>query len=131
MARLILHPLPGEKRAGKLAQTVEELYTAGRRLVVWVADEGRRQVLDEYLWSFRKLSFIPHVIWTDQAESPPEPVVLAGERVNPPGADTLVVGDDIPPLEWVESFEEVHDFIPPDEAGEERTRRWREAGLLD
>ena len=131
MARLILHPLPGEKRAGKLAQTVEELYTAGRKLVVWVADEGRRQILDEYLWTFRKLSFIPHVIWTSSMEIPSEAVVLVGEPVNPCDAEALVVGDDIPPLEWAKGFEEIHDFIPQGGAGEERTRRWREAGLLD
>ena len=130
MVRLILHPLPGEKRAGKLVQTIEELYTGGRKLVVWVADENRRQILDEYLWTFRKLSFVPHAVWTRQPDMPAEPVVLTGEPVNPPGADVLVVGDDLPPIEWAQGFDEIHDFVPPGPPGEERTHLWREAGLL-
>ncbi len=130
MTHLILHSLPGQKRAGKLAQTIEELYANDRRLLVWVADEGRRHVLDDYLWTFRKLSFIPHAIWENGADRPPEPVVLIGEPVDLLGSEVLVVGDDLPPIEWAKRFEEIHDCIPAGEAGEMRIELWREAGLV-
>lgn len=128
--RLILHSLPGEKRAGRLAELIEELYGAGRRVVVWVADEGRRQILDDFLWTFRKLSFVPHCLWRGGMEASDDPVVLVGEAGNPNGADVLVVGDDLPPTEWLEGFDEVHDLVPPGREGETRTQTWREKGLL-
>ncbi len=127
---MILHQLPGEKRAGRLAELVEELYKDGRRVVVWVTDEGRRQILDDYLWTFRKLSFVPHGVWQDGMEETDDPVVLVGEAGNPNRADILVVGDQVPPFEWAARFEEIHDLIAPGQDGEARTALWREAGLL-
>jgi len=126
--RIVLHELPGEKRAGVLVRLVEGLYTEGHKVVVWVEDEGRRQILDDFLWTFRQLSFVPHRIWVSGMESPVEPVVLVGEAVNPIAARVLVVGDEMPPLEWAAEFEEVHDLIPPGEAGEARTAAWRKTG---
>lgn len=128
--RLVLHQLPGEKRAGHLAELIENLYGNGRRVVVWVADEGRRQILDDYLWTFRKLSFVPHSLWQGGMEETDDPVVLMGEAGNPNRADVLVVGDDLPPTNWIGSFDEIYDLIPPGPAGEARREAWREAGLL-
>jgi DNA polymerase-3 subunit chi len=128
MARIVLHELPGTKRAGVLARLVEELYGQGKRMVVWVADEGRRQILDGYLWTFRQLSFVPHTSWAAGMESAVEPVVLVGEAANPNAATVLVVGDDLPPLEWAGGFEEIHDLIPAGPSGEARAAAWRETG---
>jgi len=124
MTTLHLHELSGSKRAGELAALVEELYVAGRRMVVWVADEGRRQVLDEWLWTFRKLAFVPHVAWEPALGEVTEPVVLVGEPANPNGADLMVVGDDLPPAEWAAGFAEVHDLIPPGADGDGRRAFW-------
>lgn len=128
MARLELHPLTGTKRAGRLAALVESLYQSRKRIVVWVADEGRRQILDDYLWTFRQLAFVPHAVWTPgMATEMEEPVVLVGHPGNPNRAEALVVGDDLPPFDWAAAFAEIHDLIPPGAEGEERSRRWREA----
>jgi DNA polymerase-3 subunit chi len=119
-----LHELPGAKRAGELASLVEGLYKQRRRVVVWVADEGRLQILDDYLWTFRKLSFVPHAVWTESMGDSDEPVVLVNTTANPNRAEVLVVGDELPPADWVASFDEVHDFVPPGEAGEPRRAFW-------
>jgi len=111
--------------------TVERLYREGKRVVVWLADGGRRGIMDEYLWTFRQLAFVPHVAWEDGMGEVGEPVVLVGRPVNPNEATVLVVGDDLPPAEWAAEFQEIHDFIPPGEGGAEREAwwtRWREAG---
>lgn len=124
--RLQLHPLPGDKRAGQLAQLVEALYKDGRRLVVWVADQGRLQILDDFLWTFRKLSFVPHSVWAPELGELDDPVALLSEPANPNRASVLVVGDDPPPGDWAASFEEVHDLIGRGEEGERRRRFWQE-----
>ena len=129
MTRLELHPLSSEKRAGELAGLLERLHRARSRVVVWVADEGRRQILDEYLWTFRKLAFVPHLVWSSELGEVEDPVVLVGEPENPNGATALVVGDEPPPGAWAATFDEVHDLIPPGPGGEERNafwERWRE-----
>ncbi len=129
MARLVLHPLPGSKRAGELTRLLDELWRAGRRVVVWVQDEGRRQVLDDYLWTFSKLAFLPHSLWTPSMGEVADPIVLVGDTANPNRAEVLVVGDELPPGAWAATFEEIHDLVPADEEGAPRQaawQRWRE-----
>jgi DNA polymerase IIIc chi subunit len=124
MARLELHQLQSEKRAGELAALLSRLHSSRTRVVVWVADEGRRQILDDYLWTFQKLAFLPHSLWGPNLGEVEEPVVLVGEPVNPNSASVLVVGDDPPPGDWAATFDEVHDLIPPGKAGEQRVAYW-------
>jgi DNA polymerase-3 subunit chi len=124
MAKLELHPLAGDKRALELAKLVEHLHKSRRRLVIWVADDGRRQILDDYLWTFRKLAFVPHQLWAASLGEVDEAVVLVGEPANPNQAEVLVVGDDLPPGDWAASFAEVHDLIPQGAACKERSAWW-------
>lgn len=127
MTRILeLHPLPGSKRAGTLSHLVEKLFKSRRRVVVWVGDQGRLKILDDYLWTFRRLSFVPHAVWSPELGELDEPVVLVAEPANPNRADVLVVGDDTPPAEWAATFDEVHDLVPPGEAGDERRRFWEQ-----
>jgi len=86
-------------------------------------DEGRRQIFDEYLWTFRKRSFVPHSQWMPGTECD-DPVVLLGSPANPNDAEVLVVGDGLPPIDWAEGFEAIHDLVPEGQAGEARRRHW-------
>lgn len=124
MAQLELHELNTEKRAGELAALLIQLYEARVKVVVWVADEGRRQILDDYLWTFQKLTFLPHILWGPNLGEVEEAIVLVGEPVNPNQATVLVVGDDPPPGDWAATFDEVHDLIAPGQGGEERRCFW-------
>ena len=129
MTRVMTHPLPGAKRAGLVVREIVRLYGEGRKTVVWVADDGLRKVLDDYLWTFEQLAFIPHVAWNEAMGPVVDPVVLVGTEANPNDAEALVVADELPPAEWAATFDEIHDFISPDEAGAEREAwwtRWRE-----
>lgn len=126
MTRLELHPLASDKRARELAAVVERLQREGIRVVVWVADEGRRQILDDYLWTFDKLAFVPHLLWTAGLGDVDDPVVLVGEPANPNRATVLVVGDELPPGAWAASFDEVHDLIEPGSGGERRRAFWEQ-----
>jgi DNA polymerase IIIc chi subunit len=124
MARLELHTLQTDKRAGELAAILDALHRKSVRVVVWVADEGRRQILDDYLWTFQKLAFVPHIVWGPGLGEVEEPIVLVGEPANPNRATALVVGDDPPPGAWAATFDEVHDLIAPGECGERRAEFW-------
>ena len=128
-ARIHLHELSGEKRAGELARLVESLYRARKRVVVWVEDEGRLQILDNYLWTYHKLAFLPHRVWQEGPVPDDEPILLVSEPVEMVRNEVLVVGDGMPPGEWAAGFQEVHDLIPPGDSGTDRREfwdRWRE-----
>lgn len=129
MARIILHRLAGAKKALDACRLVEKLYLAGRRVAVWLADERKAQLFDQYLWTFADESFVPHALATgpDVME---EPVVLiTGPLRRTPGAEVLVLLDVPPNLQAVKDFDEAHDFITtaPDDVG--RAEAWRSAGF--
>ena len=124
MSRLHLHTLPGEKRAAEVANLLAKLFSARRRAVVWVEDEGRAKILDDYLWTFGKHTFLPHAVAAAGVDVSQEPVVVLSEPANPNGADVLVVADGLPPLDWAAEFAEVHDLLPPGSPGEERRSHW-------
>ncbi|RLE27293.1 MAG: hypothetical protein DRJ65_03265 [Acidobacteria bacterium] len=129
MTRVMTHALPSPKRAGLVVREVERLYSEGRKTIVWVADDRLRTVLDEYLWTYEQLSFVPHIVWTEGMDKVRDPVVLVAQEANPNGAEALVIADEVPPEDWVSTFDEVHDFIPPGDEGVEREAwwtRWRE-----
>jgi DNA polymerase IIIc chi subunit len=125
VARLELHTLQSEKRAGRLVGLLERFHKERTRVVVWIADEGRRQIFDDYLWTYQKLAFLPHLLWNPGLGDVDEAVVLVGEPANPNRATVLVVGDDLPPGGWAATFDEVHDLIAPGPAGEERRAFWK------
>lgn len=122
--KLELHEQPGSKRAGHVCRIVEELYRQRRRVVIWMADPEHLQALDDYLWSFAQLAFVPHASWTASLGELDEPVVLVSEPANPNRAQVLVVGDELPPGDWAAGFDEVHDLVPAGEEGAERQAFW-------
>lgn len=129
MADIELHQLKSPKRARQLAALLTELHESGGRIVVWVADEGRRQILDDYLWTFEKHVFLPHVLWSPALGDVEDPIVLVGDPVNPNRASILVVGDDLPDGQWAATFATVHDLVGTDDEGATRREfwdRWRE-----
>ena len=107
-----------------MAALLVSLYRARRRVVVWVEDQDRARVLDEYLWTFDKLSFLPHAVSGAAADLGDEPVVVVSAPENPGSADVLVVADGLPPMDWAAGFDDVHDLLPPGPAGDERLRSW-------
>jgi len=124
VARIELHVLKIPKRAKQLAELLDQLHRQGARVVVWVADEGRRQILDDYLWTFEKLAFVPHILWSQPLGEVDDPIVLVGEAANPNRASMLVVGDDLPEGSWAATFEVVHDLVGDDEQGAARREFW-------
>ena len=124
MTRLVLHSLRGSKRARKVADLLDQLHREGDRVVVWVADAGRRQILDDYLWTFEKLAFVPHFLWGPELGEVEDPIVLVGEPANPNQANALVVGDELPPGVWAASFDVVHDLVAQGEEGADRSAFW-------
>ena len=124
VAHIKLHDLRSPKRAKQLAALLAELHEQGARVVVWVADEGRRQILDDYLWTYEKLSFVPHVLWNPALEDVNDPIVLVGEEVNPNQASMLVVGDELPDGPWAATFDVVHDLVGSDDQGSARREFW-------
>lgn len=130
MTKITIHVLPTRKKAHDACVLVERLYLAGRKVVIWVAEPGRAEILDQYLWTFSQPSFVPHCLGDGSHLWESEPVVIVtGEFQPPPGADALVLVDRLPDPAAASFFPEVHDLDAggDDDAG--KSDQWAAAGF--
>jgi DNA polymerase-3 subunit chi len=126
---VVLHRLAGTKKALEACRLVERLYTAGRRVVVYLADGGRAAMFNEYLWTFAQHSFVPHVLWDGRGSVDDPVVVVTGALANPNRSDVLVVGDALAEPGAAVPWGEVHDFLTAAAEDEGKATTWEEAGF--
>jgi DNA polymerase III subunit chi len=129
VSTVTVHRIGGAKKALDVCRIVEELYLAGKRVVVYVSDSGRAAILDEYLWTFSQPSFVPHVMWTGAGEVEEPVVLVCGEPANPNGAGALVIADRLADPEAARGFAEVHDILARVAEDEGKVAAWRAAGF--
>lgn len=110
---------------------VRKARAAGFRIVMQVQDGAQLAALDQALWTFSELDFLPHVRAGD-ALAPRTPVILTEEdEAELPHYQILVNLSDVPPARFAR-FERMFEVIGADpgdlEAGRERYRYYRQRG---
>jgi DNA polymerase-3 subunit chi len=115
-------------------RVVRKARSAGKTVLVYTRDDGRRGRLDMALWTFSALDFLPHVT-LPSPRAAQTPVWLSAEAQAQP-RDLLLLLDDEPPpdfVRWFAGFERVIDVVSADADDRARARRrfktYRDAGL--
>ncbi len=112
-----------------LPALLEKALARGLNAVVVARDAEHLRHLDEWLWSYRNDSFLPHGL-ASAAFAERQPVLLAADVTNPNGANLLVLVDGLLPAEDAPFARVVDLFDGNDQealtAARERWRAWRE-----
>ena len=96
MPRVDFYILP---EAGREAGAVERFacrvtaraWTEGNRVHLHTASEHMAEVMDDLLWTFRDISFIPHERYAgDTPDNPETPVTIGHARQPPPGVELII-----------------------------------------
>lgn len=123
MTRVDFH-FNANDRIQHCCRLVRKIYKAGQKAVVYDVDASNLNALNQALWSFSQLDFIPHVL-AGSREAAQTPVLLASEPVEFPHHDVLVNLSPSPP-EFFSRFERLIEVVSTDTADRERARqRWR------
>ena len=133
MTRVEFVKLDRPERARLLCELAEEFHLQGARVLVVVQDDNQGVTLDQFMWTWKKGSFVPHVYDNGAVECLDEPVVITTREENANGARVLVAGRPCS-LDFARQFEVVLDFAEVydetlREASRNRFRAFREAGL--
>lgn len=133
MTRIEFVRLERPEKARHLCDLAEEFFTQGQRVLVVVEDDNQGVTLDQFMWVWKKASFLPHGYDNGTLECLDEPVVITAREENANGAQILIAGRPCT-LEFVRQFQVVIDFAEIyDEAlravSRERFRAYREAGF--
>jgi len=121
------------EKAKHLCELAERFQQQGRRIYITVCDENQGVTLDQFMWSWKKGSFLPHVYDNGAVECHDEPVVIGTGERNPNSANVLIMGCACS-LEFIRRFEQVVDFAElydPALAEQSRARfaQYRKAGF--
>ena len=80
----------GADPAYVLPRLIEKIYTQKQRGVIWVPDTGLYQALHDVLWTFSKISFIPHGGKADGLPPEDQPFWFTHTLENPNNASVLL-----------------------------------------
>lgn len=133
MIRVEFIKLDRPERARLLCELAEEFFLQGERVLVVVQDDNQGVTLDQFMWTWKKGSFLPHVYDNGTVECLDEPVVITPREENANGARVLIAGRPCS-LEFARQFLVVLDFAEVydetlREASRSRFRAFREAGF--
>lgn len=133
MTRVDFYSLPDHGNSGKTACVlIEKARQSGHTIHIRAASRADALQLDELLWTFRDISFIPHRL-ADEAGETTATVIIEWE-----GAQSSDTGDVLINLKAAMPaeagrFNRIIELIPADAAGRqaarERFRLYREQGL--
>jgi DNA polymerase III subunit chi len=123
MTRVDFH-FNADNRLQHCCRLIRKIYRAGQKVVVFDDDAAQLARLNQTLWTFSPLDFIPHVM-ASAKDASQTPVLLASEPVEFPHHDVLVNLSTSPP-EFFSRFERLIEVVGTDDGDREQARgRWR------
>lgn len=100
---------------------IEKLYQNKHRIFVWCPDKVTSEYIDEYLWTFKPESFIPHNL---QGEGPePPPPVQIGYQSIPRGYNDILVNLSATIPEFYLRFQKIIEIVKGEESERELSRQ--------
>ena len=132
MTRVDFYSLPERGNSGKTAcMLTERARQRGHTIRIRAASRADALQLDELLWTFRDISFIPHRLADESGESS-TPVTIEWEGAQTDAGDVLINLTAAIPAE-AGRFNRIIELVPTDaverQAARERFRKYREQGL--
>ncbi len=98
------------EKARLLCELAELHYQGGSRVYLTVQDENQAVTLDQFLWTYKKNSFLPHSCDTGAVDCLDDPIVIGTRDRNPNAARILVMGKPCS-ISFMKQFEKIYDFV--------------------
>lgn len=122
MSRVDFYILPEGAGTDRFACTIaKKAWSAGNRVHIHTQSEERAKSMDDLLWTFRDISFIPHEVYNGSIDE--ETPVTIGFGKNFPEQSQVIINldNDIP--DFVSSFDRIVEIVGGDETNKQYARR--------
>jgi DNA polymerase-3 subunit chi len=125
--------LERQNKALHVGRLADICFNRGQRVLIVVANEEMAKSLDRYLWTFKKDSFLPHLVHQNNYETCDDAIVISTVEYNPNKADVLICVSPCS-LSFFKEFQFVYDFAETydpqlADAARERFRFYRQQGF--
>ena len=108
---------------------IEQLFKQGKKALIVCSDDEVSSFFDDYLWSFKEESFIPHTV-LDRETSQLETIIISKEKLSMAAFKTLVIlKGSIVDTDYCNRFEKIYYFFDDNNDDEKKLARtlWRES----
>lgn len=92
-----------------VCDVVENEYSKGNTVIVYIKDENEAKSLDNMLWSWKQSSFIPHNFAPSLTQAKLDPVIISNDVSENLSYNTLVLVDPVA-FELCNHYKKVIDF---------------------
>jgi DNA polymerase IIIc chi subunit len=100
---------------------LQKLVEKNNKILMYSTNQEKALVLDKYLWSFRQLDFLPHLLSTDKGADK-TPIVITNNFNNVNNANVLMITDFLDNYTFLEKFEKVIYIFTSSQEMFERTK---------
>lgn len=97
------------ERARHLYELAEEFYASGQRVLILVTDDDQGIKLDNFLWTWKRDSFLPHSFDNGAVECLGDPIVIASSERNANASRVVILGRPAG-LNFLRQFDVIIDF---------------------
>jgi len=119
VTKIDFYVLENETRSGLLrfvCQLTEKIYSLGHHVHLHTANSQTAHQLDQLLWNFSELAFLPHqLVGPEHPVDPtaPAPITIgtAGEHSDPQHCEDVLVNLDTEVPVWFSRFSRVTEFV--------------------
>lgn len=101
-----------EARSIFICRLIEKIYRQGHIVYIHCKDKKESEEIDELLWSFHDISFVPHCLAKERGDTPP-PVLLGFDFVPDQGEVLINLSSTIPM--FYQAFSRILEIIPSKE----------------
>lgn len=127
VAFYILQDTDPDARLSFACRLIEKAYKEKHRVYIHAPSQEVAHELDEFLWTYKDNSFVPHSLIEEKIE--PAPPVQIGHSTTPAGSHTMLINlcDEVP--DFFNRYRRIAEIIPNNEheqaLGRERYKRYR------
>lgn len=131
MSRADFYIINGKTSASRFSCSIaSKAWSSGNSVFIMTRNEAEAGEIDDLLWTYQDISFVPHARIDDGTVD--TPVIIGWNDSDAPDADIIInLTDTIP--DCVSRFDRIIEIIPEDPGlktrGRERYKRYRELGF--
>ncbi len=105
-----------------ICRLASKAYATGQRVYLHAGSDDEARLLDDLLWTFEDITFLPHRR-AEEGEPDPDTPILVGCGGVPPGSAGVLITTAHPVPDFIERFDRVIEVVDQDP---ERLRRSRQ-----
>ncbi len=114
-----------------LALATEKFYNLGEKILILTSSKERGEFLDDFLWTFKQQSFLPHTFSEEIVKDEPIVITIAEKNLN--GANVLILDAPVS-TDFMKEFSYVVDFADRTtssslQESRKRFKKYKDTGL--